>query len=471
MLKPLNRNVIKVQSRPVKVLQFGEGNFLRAFADWIIDILNEKTDFNGSVQIIQPLPTGLAELINSQDGLFHVLLHGIQHGNPVREARLITSVKGVINPYTAFDDFIATAAEPEIKFIISNTTEAGIMFSPADAEKEKIASTYPGKLTQWLYKRYKVFHGSSSKGLILLPCELIERNGEMLKNAIQEYIKLWNLPWEFAFWINSHCTFCNTLVDRIVPGFPRESVKELQSELGFEDNLLVKAEPFHLWVIEGPDWIKDVFPVRETELQIKFTNDLTPYRSRKVRILNGAHTSIVPVAYFKGLRTVQEVVEHPETAGILRKIIFDEIIPTLDLPTHELETFANDVLERFQNPYIRHELMSISLNSISKFKVRVLPSLLEYQRRMGKLPNELVNSLATLICFYRGEHNGEKINLSDSPEVITLFKNAWKSEFNGLAVHVLENKILWDQDLTEVPGLVEAVSEKLKNLLLRTAVL
>ncbi len=467
MLRQLNRkNISTTESRPVKVIQFGEGNFLRAFVDWIIDILNEKTDFDGAVTIVQPLPNGMGTALNEQDGLYHVVLNGIRNGALVRETRLIQCVKEVINPFTDTAAFLSEAENEHLRFVISNTTEAGIAFSEQDADPGALASTFPGKLTTFLYRRFRFFNGSPESGLIFLPCELIDKNGHNLKNTILQYIQHWQLPDAFRLWIENHNTFCNTLVDRIVPGFPADNINEIREEIGFEDKLVVKAEPFHLWVIEAPESVSEKFPVKKTPLDVQFVSDLTPYRTRKVRILNGAHTAMVPIAYLKGLKTVQEMVEDSYTGELIRKLVFDEIIPTLDLPPQELKTFADDVLERFRNPFIRHELISIALNSVSKFKVRVLPSLLTYVERKGELPSLLVTSLASLIVFYRGEYNGMTIPLNDSPEVLAFFTGVWAKVDPVATVHdILANIAFWDQDLTLVDGLEKAVANEVKRLL------
>lgn len=457
MLKKLNRSTVNTKERPVKVLQFGEGNFLRAFTDWVIDILNEKTDFNGNIQIIQPIAQGMATQVNEQDGLYHVILNGIENGTPTRTTRLITSVVGVLNPYLDYDAFLKTAENEALEFIISNTTEAGIAFEAGDVPTT-LPSSFPGKLTVLLYHRYKHFNGDPSKALIIIPCELIDKNGSKLKETILQYANHWNLPDTFKNWIDVHTTFCNTLVDRIVPGFPKETITEIQQELGYADNLVVTAEPFHLWVIEGTEAVAHKFPTAKAGLDVKFVADQTPYRTRKVRILNGAHTALVPVAYLKGLRTVRDSVEDESTRTFLTQTIFEEIIPTLDLPKNELEEFANSVLERFANPYIRHELLSISLNSISKFNVRVLPSLLSYIEIKGTLPVHLVESLAALILFYKGEYKGEVIPLSDTEEVLSFMKAAWQDNNTGIAVQkILSNKKFWDQDLTRIEGLQETI--------------
>jgi len=309
-----------------------------------------------------------------------------------------------------------------------------------------------------LHHRYNFFSGASDKGLILLPCELIEKNGENLKHAILQYIEHWKLSDGFKTWIEQHNIFCNTLVDRIVPGFPKDTIQEIHKSTGYEDNLVVMAEPFHLWVIEAPESVRRVFPTEQAGLQVKFVDDLTPYRTRKVRILNGAHTALVPVAYLRGLKTVRESVNDKFVGEFIRKSIIEEIIPTLDLPKAELDQFANDVMERFQNPFIRHELMSIALNSVSKFKVRVLPSLLGYIEIEKQLPERLVFSLASLIRFYKGEWKGEKINLQDTPEVLSFFTNTWKSnDIEKVVGETLANMSFWDQDLSSIQGLKDAI--------------
>lgn len=456
-LKPLTRqNADAPLTAPVRVLQFGEGNFLRAFTDWVIDILNEKAGFNGAIQIIQPLPQGMGKLINEQEGLYHVVLNGIQNGKSFREIRMIKSVKGVINPFEHPEQYYLQAENPDLKFIVSNTTEAGIVFSENDVDYKKLPETFPGKVTALLLHRFNHFKGAPDKGLILMPCELIDKNGHALRHCILQYIEHWSLPLAFRSWIENHNIFCNTLVDRIVPGYPKDNIDDIQKEIGYADKLVVMAEPFHLWVIEGPSAVADAFPTGKTNLQVRFVEDLTPYRTRKVRILNGAHTAMVPVAYLKGLRTVQESVESPETGSYIRNLIFNEIIPTLDLPKEELETFANDVLERFQNPFIRHELISIALNSISKYKVRVLPSVLEYYERRKELPARLVHALAKLILFYKGEYNGSTIPLNDSPEIIAFFSQTWQSQSADRVIELtLKNTDFWGQDLSRIPGLKE----------------
>lgn len=466
MQKPLNRETAAAANTlPVKVLQFGEGNFLRAFADWMIDVMNEKANFESAIQVIQPIAQGMGDAVNQQEGLYHVVLNGIRNGQASQETRLIKCVKGVINPFTHFDEYLKAAENADLQFILSNTTEAGIVFSETDNNPNALPATFPGKLAVFLYRRYQFFKGAADKGLVIMPCELIEKNGAKLKSAILEYVSLWKLPKDFRDWLEQHNTFCNTLVDRIVPGFPRETINEIKARIGFDDNLVVTAEPFHLWVIEGPESLQQKFPAHKAGLEVKFVKDLTPYRTRKVRILNGAHTSLVPVAYLAGLRTVRESVDDAKIGKYLKDVVFEEIIPTLDLPESELKQFANDVIERFQNPFIKHELISISLNSISKFKVRVLPSLLQYIAIKKSLPHKLLFSLAALIRFYKGEWRGEPIAVNDDAAVMEFFKEAWKNvPIEKIAGKVLSNISFWDEDLMRIPGVEVQVSKYLVEI-------
>ncbi|MED4955702.1 tagaturonate reductase [Paenibacillus macerans] len=456
--------------RPAKVLQFGEGNFLRAFVDWQIDIMNKKTGFNGNVVIVQPLPAGLAEALNEQDGLYTVYLEGMKEGRPVREHSLIESVARGINPYSEYEAYAKLAENPDLRFIISNTTEAGIAFAPADRLEDQPQSSYPGKLTALLHRRYQYFGGDRSKGFIIIPCELIDRNGDELKAIVLKYAELWNLGADFVNWLHEANTFCCSLVDRIVPGYPKERIGEITEELGYEDRFVVVGEQFHLWVIEGPQWIKEEFPAELAGLQVLVVDDMTPYRTRKVRILNGAHTALTPVAYLYGLDTVGESVDHPVVEKFVESLIYDEIIPTLELPKEELQSFAAAVLERFRNPFVRHYLMSIALNSVSKFKTRDLPTLLTYSKEQGKLPRKLTFAFAALLAFYKGKRGGEPIELADDRDVLDQFAALWRvcdgsrEAVRRLVAEVLASKERWGMDLNEVNGLAGQLAEDLYHI-------
>ncbi len=465
----LNKKIYKeFKTYPEKVLQFGEGNFLRAFVDWQIDKMNEEAGFNGSVVVVQPQEGGLVNMLNEQDGLFTLYLQGVQGKRAIKTHKIINSISRGINPYTDYNEYLRVAENPELRFIVSNTTEAGIAFDENDKLNEGCQKSFPGKLTAFLFRRFMVFNGDNSKGFIIIPCELIDRNGEKLKEIVLRYAEMWNLGQDFVNWINDANTFCCSLVDRIVPGYPRDTIDEVREELGYDDNLVDVGEIFYLWVIEGPQSIKDELPIEKAGLNVKVVDDMTPYRTRKVRILNGPHTAMVPVAYLYGLETVGEAVDHEVIGRYVHDVIYDEIIETLDLPHEELVEFADAIIERFQNPYVKHYLMSIALNSLSKYKTRDLPSLTEYLKRKGTLPKKLVFSLASLIEFYKGKRGDEDIQLADDEDILELFKKLWekydgtKEGLNKIVTSVLAYEKNWGSNLNEIPNLADEVSRYLE---------
>ena len=462
---------------PERVLQFGEGNFLRAFADWMLHQLNKKNLFNGKVVVVQPIAEGLADKINGQDGIYTLLLRGLQDGKVTEQKEIIDVISRCLNPYGEWDSVLACAENPDIEFVISNTTEAGISYDASDKPDLNPPVSFPGKMTAYLYRRYQHFGGAADKGLAILTCELIDRNGDNLKAIILRLAKEWGLSGEFCCWVETSNIFANTLVDRVVTGYPRDEVAKLQDQLGYADELMDTGELFHLWVIEGPKELAKRLPFTEVGLNVVWTDDMTPYRTRKVRILNGAHTSSVPASFLYGLETVKEMMDHPVTGKYVRQIIQEEILPSIDLERNMLEKFAGDVIERFENPFIRHYLLSILLNSSSKFKARVLPSLLEYQKKTGTLPQRLVFSLAALIAAYQNgviEGSGLRVKreagdyiMKDDLPVLEFFAGLW-AKFDGsqeaamrLSQAVLENTGIWGSDLNEVPELSAAVGKYL----------
>ncbi|MEM6320795.1 MAG: tagaturonate reductase [Bacteroidota bacterium] len=467
-MKQLNRTTTGLAAdKPLKVLQFGGGNFLRAFTDWMIDELNTVTDFNAGVVIAKPTEREDYTALRQQEGLFHVLTNGIKDGELVSETQLISCVQKVVHPYLEWDVFLQTATLPTIRFVVSNTTEAGIQVDKKDKQSDSPPKEFPAKLTHWLYRRWQHFGGSPERGCIHLPCELIEQNGEALKQCLLTYSDLWELEEGFKEWIVQHNHFCNTLVDRIVPGFPKNRINTVYQEIGYHDDLVVDAEPYHIWVIQGPAIVQRELPFDQTPLNVVFTDDLAPYRQLKVRILNGAHTTIVPVGYLAGIDTVREAVEDDTVGSFLQKALFEEILPTLDFPTTQKEKYAKDVLDRFKNPFIRHQLISISLNSTSKFKTRVLPSLLTYHQQTGELPDHLVSALAHLICFYQGKRGTKIIPLKDSEFALSFFKKVWDEWKNSgkdtktLVQKVLAETSFWGNDLSEISGLTERLVEEI----------
>lgn len=462
-----NINMDKQLKTEERIIQFGEGNFLRAFVDWMIQEMNDNAGFDSNVVVVQPIKNGLVDKLNSQDCLYHVVLKGIKNGKGVKDIKLNSAISRGINPYVDYQGYIKLAENPTMRFIISNTTEAGIAFDENDKLEMQPPSSFPAKLTQLLNHRFTFYKGDISKGFIILPCELIENNANELKACIYRYCKLWNLPDAFKYWLEKSCTFCNTLVDRIVPGFNKDTALELANTKNIEDNMCVDAEQFHLWVIEGPQWIKNEFPTDKANLNVLYVNDVKPYRTRKVRLLNGPHTLMMPVAYLSGIEYVREAVEHPVIGKFILQSINNEMIPTLDLPAEELKSFADEVLDRFRNPFVNHALMSISLNSVSKFKSRLLPTLLDYNQKFGKLPENIVFSLAALIAFYKGEYKGKAIAVKDDEPVMQFFANSWNnfSDNTDAIVHeTLKNEAFWGQDLTSVKGLEEKVCQYLSKI-------
>ena len=471
-MKELNRKTINASRYPTKIMQFGEGNFLRAFVDWQIDHLNKETNLNAGISIIRPIDYDQLPLLNIQDGLYTCIIRGIDEaGKSVEQIRIIESVNEEIPIYKAFDQYMALAENPDLQFIFSNTTEAGIQYIETDLLNDKPAKAFPAKLTQWLHHRYITFSGSKGSGLVIIPCELIDYNGEKLKEIVLQYCQLWELEQGFIDWLNTDNHFCSTLVDRIVTGYPRDEIQELEHKLGYKDNFIVTSEYFHLFVIQGPAKLAEMLHLEKSELNIKVVDDIYPYKQRKVAILNGAHTAMVPLALLGGLEAVGQTMQDGLYAKYVDSLIFNEIIPTLDLPKDELQQFANDVIKRFQNPYIHHLLISIALNSMTKVHTRLIPQLLKYVEQNKAIPPLMSSAIAAQILLYKGEFNGQTFALSDSDEWMTLFKNAWnKYDNNEVTINDVVKEVLcatwhWEQDLSLIPGLQQSVSECIEQFI------
>lgn len=412
------------KQRTERVIQFGEGGFLRGFADWMIQKMTDCGAFEGKVVVVQPIEQGMCDMLTAQDCKY---THIIRGSEGVETSR-IDVISRCVKPYEDFESYLALADIPSMRFIISNTTESGIVFSDTDTKAKAPEISFPAKLTMLLERRYKNGFG----GFIILPCELIDRNGDNLKKCVLAYADLWNMGEEFKAWVENENVFTNTLVDRINTGYPKGE----ELNLGYKDNMVNTSEYFHLWVIETDFDIEKELPFSKANLNVIVTKDkLEMYRTRKVRILNGAHTSLVPYALLSGLDTVKSCMDDETMREHIRKCVFDEIIPTLDLPRDELVDYANNVLIRFSNPYIKHYLSSIALNSVSKFKVRVLPSILEYNKRFGKLPETLTFAFAKLIEFYRTDMT------NDAPDVVEFMKTASVKD-------ILAKTEYWGEDLS-----------------------
>lgn len=468
-----------LKDAPERVLQFGEGNFLRAFVDYFIDILNEQTGFNGKVAVVQPRPRhggfNVADALNEQEGLYTLYLRGFENGKKVNDRRVISCVSRCMNAYSDYEAFMACADNPDLRYITCNTTEAGIVYDPACQLSDTPPTSYPAKLTQFLYRRFKGFKDQPGKGFVILACELIEDNGKELKKCVQKYAKQWNLEPEFSAWLDKENIFCSTLVDRIVTGCPKSELADLAKENGYEDNAVDTGEVFAFWVIEGPQSLKEELPFEKAGLPVLITDNHKPYKQRKVRILNGAHTSMVLGAYLAGQDIVRDCMQDETITGFMNKTIYEEIIPTLSLPEEDCKGFAAAVAERFNNPFIDHALLSISLNSTSKWRARVMPSLEGYVDKFGTLPRCITASFAFYLAFYRGTEltdagltakrpKGDTYTISDDRAVLE-FYYAHKDDSTADFVHaVCKNTDFWGKDLTEIPGFEEDVTTLMDSI-------
>jgi len=466
-----------LKDAPVKVMQFGEGNFLRAFVDYWFDLANEKGVWNGKEMLVQPIAPGLAKLINQQEGLYTLYLRGSENGEKVDRKRVISSVAGCLNPYEKedYEALMELAKSDDLEVIVSNTTEAGIQYDPSCKADDCPPSSFPAKLTQVLLTRWQ----AGKKGLVILACELIDDNGKELLKCVNQYIDQWELGDDFRSYVNDECIFCGSLVDRIVPGRIRDpkEVAALEEENGYTDQLIDVGEVFGVWVIEGPEGLDDRLPFKKAGISDKVfvVPDMSPYKKRKVRILNGAHTGFTLGAYLAGKDIVRDCMEDEKIRGFMNKMLYEEVIPTLPLNKDDLMAFASAVQDRFNNPFVDHQLMSISLNSSSKWKARNMPSFLSYIKEQKKLPACLTMSLAFYIAFYSNDlqelnENGLVAKRADG-SCYTISDDRWILEFywerkdlsaKELVHDVLTNEKFWDQDLTQIPGLEDAVAANLE---------
>ena len=466
-----------LKNAPERVLQFGEGNFLRAFADYWFDMANEKAGWNGKCVLVQPIAQGLTQLINRQEGLYTLYLRGRQNGEKVDAKRVISSVSRCLNPYEKqdYDAMMDVAAGEALEYIVSNTTEAGIVYDPSCRLEDCPPASFPAKLTQVLLHRWR----AGRPGVVVLSCELIDNNGKELLRCVNQYIKQWGLEEGFARWVNGDCTFCSTLVDRIVPGRIRDAAEaaRLEDENGYRDALIDVGEVFGVWNIEGPEWLAEKLPFRAAGLNCPVVPDVTPYKKRKVRILNGAHTGFVPGAYLAGYDIVRDCMQDDVILGFMNRMLHEEVIPKLPLDRQDLEAFAAAVQDRFNNPFINHELMSITLNSTSKWRARNMPSLLEYAQTAGKLPPCLAMSFAAYIAFYSSDiqalteqglvcrrPKGNEYTVSDDRWVLEFYYSRRGVSDETLVHDVMTNENMCGQDLTLVPGFEQAAAENLRRI-------
>lgn len=471
-MENISSKLVKKTKHPVKIMQFGEGNFLRAFIDWIVDSMNKKSNFNAGVVVVQPMPFGRVKELSEADGLYTLYLQGINNGETVKTHQVIDCLEDFINPFTEYQKYLDYAKSEDLEFIISNTTEAGIAFDPSDTDFTKTPNSFPGKLLAFLKARYDYFKGDMTKGLEIIPCELIDHNGDTLKEILIELAQHNHMDANFIQWITDANRYYNTLVDRIVPGYPRNEDKELWNQLGYIDQNMVVGEIFHLWVIDGKT-VKELekkLPTQKANLNVLFVDSIKPYKERKVKILNGSHTCLVPVSYLAGIDTVRETIEDKQLKKYVLDFIFNEVVPTIRIPRDQMDSYANSVLERYGNPFVRHELMSIALNSVTKYKTRILPTVLQNLEDLNNFPDHALFSLAALMVFYRGKRGEEDIKLADDAWALEMFNELW-SKFDGskdsckaIASHVLSLKSHWEVDLTKFDGVLDYVTECLYEI-------
>ncbi|NRB48476.1 MAG: tagaturonate reductase [Saprospiraceae bacterium] len=453
------RRTSAIPSAPstTRFMLFGGGNFIRAFAGSMIDLLNKKTSFEGGMMIVKPTQGRDYSALRQQDGLYHVVLNGQQDGQLIDEAQLVTTVTDIVHVYDQWKEFLASAQNKALRYIISNTTESGITFLETDQANDAPPSSFPAKLCLWLLQRFEHFGADPATGVVCLPCELSADNGTSLKTCILQYADLWDLDPSFKDWIHSSCTFCNTLVDRIVTGYPAKDEAKYHDKVGFVDHLMAVGEPYHSWVIEGPSTLAQDLPFQEIGLNVKWVDDLTKYREQKVKILNGAHTSMVPTGHLAGMLSVKETIDHPELGAFIAELLEGEVWPTLAFDRADLADFTTKTMDRFRNPFLFHKLLDIALNSISKFKARLLPSFLEYYELNGHCPPRITFAFSSLLLMYRGQWAGEVIPLRDAPDVLAFCQTLWEESEDHLELvqKFLAKEDFWGRDLSEIQGLVD----------------
>lgn len=475
----LNRGKTGKTERPIKVLQFGEGNFLRGFVDYMIDIANEKGLFNGDIVLVKPIEFGSLDRFRAQEEQYTVSLRGIVDGEAVVMNRIVTSIADVVGAHEEYEKYSGYAKLDSLRYIVSNTTEAGIVYDESDRLEMEPPKSFPAKLAKFLYERYMHFDGAKDKGLVMLPVELIDDNGIHLRECVLKQADNWNLPDAFKKWLDEACVFTSTLVDRIITGYPRDEDAKLWEEWGYKDELIVTGEPFALWVIESAKDISGELPLDQamsgmSGMQVIFTDNQKPYKQRKVRILNGAHTSFVLASYLAGNDIVLESMQDELVFRFMKATIFDEVIPTLTLPKQELVDFAEAVITRFHNPYVKHSLLAISLNSVSKWRARCMPSFLGYIDQKGELPEHLTFSLAALMAFYQGtelrdgaligHRDGQEYRIMDDGAVLEFFAAHTGKDTREMVEQFLSNTDFFGQDLTKVEGLVGKVTAYLDEV-------
>lgn len=467
-MKKLNRTTVDKKEYPVRILQFGEGNFLRAFADWMIDGANRCGIMSHGIAAVQPIPGGerIGELFRGQDCMYHVVLEGVRDKKPVREISLVQSIAEVLNPYREYERYEELFMSPELEIIVSNTTEAGIRWEEGDDITALPPASFPAKMTALLYKRWQKFGGDPAKGLLVVCCELIENNGSTLREYVLRHAFENNLDPEFAGWVRTSCHFYDTLVDRIVTGFPKDDIDDIKAETGFDDNLVVKGEYFHVWAVGGDPVIRERLPLDRAGYNVLFMESIKSFRDKKVRILNGAHTAMDSVALQLGCVTVRDAFDTPDIEKYVNRMVSEEVLPCIDEDPAELRVFADKILERFYNPYLRHYLKDISLNSISKWEARDWPTVRDNRLKRGRTARLTLFSFGALMVLYSG--GGEvEFSPSDNPEAVEFIRSTFNADdIEGWIGGIARNRKIWGEDFsTAVPDFVSAASAAARNIL------
>lgn len=465
-MKELNKNTVEKKELPKKILQFGEGNFLRAFVDWMIDKANNAGVMNHGVVAVQPIAQGMADMLKKQDCMYHVYLEGIKDKQPVKEIALVKSIMDALNPYSQYAEYEKLFLNEELEMIISNTTEAGIRYEEGDDLNALPPKSFPAKMTALLHKRYQKFNGAEDKGLLIICCELIEDNGSTLREYVLKHAEANNLGADFINWVKTANHFYDTLVDRIVPGFPRENIDEVKAEIGFNDNLVVKGEYFHVWAIGGDPVIKEKFPLDKAGLNVLFMDDIKDFRAKKVRILNGAHTAMVPVALQLGCETVMDAFNTPDVEKYINEMVAQEVIPMINEDPAELKEFAAKILERFYNPYLKHYLKDISLNSISKWEARDYPTVYDNCKKANKFAKLTSFSFSALLVLYTGKSEAKGFVPNDTPEFLEFIQSTFNpNDIKAWVSGIVNNKQMWKEDFTQVPQFIDEVSKDVESIL------
>ncbi|MBR3787142.1 MAG: tagaturonate reductase [Firmicutes bacterium] len=448
-IKTFQNKIVK----PIRIIQFGEGKFLRAFWEEYIDDGNASGQYDGAILIVKPRKGGNIDDFRQQDCMYTLVTRGIKDGEIVDQKKIITSVDSVIQCDENVNAFLELATLDSLEVIVSNTTEAGICVNIKDDFSDIAGQSYPGKLTRLLFERYEKYGDAQNEELVILPLELNDKNGELLKNAVTEYIKIWGLSKGFKHWVETSVIFCNTLVDRIVSGY-------LDIELPYEDKLIDVCEPYKLFAIETrvPEKVKKKLPLLNMNSSVVISDNIDVYRERKVKVLNGVHTAVSLAAYNAGFIYVEQMMNDEVFSCFIDKIIYDEILTTINMETDKLIVYAEEIKQRFKNPFLYHRLKDISMNSISKFKVRVLPTMIDYKSEHGVYPKGLMFSLAALLYFYKNGIINKQYTIVDSTEVIEVF-----SKWDGKNIrHILSNEILWGEFTETIKEMSDDTTNNMK---------